>query len=832
MINFEALAGAEQEKPESDLLKLFASLDVKGTHTEPRSAQREAMQELTDRSGEKDLVLKVSTGAGKTTVGLLYLLSHMKRTRSPVVYLCPTLQLVEQVLTEASKLGIQAYHYARNEKYPNPACIQGQAITVCSYEKLFNAKTTFMRHDVNLIPKAIVLDDAHAGSEIVRKQFTLQIFGEAYADLKEILRAKCRHFHPTRWDDIENNDQPSLFEVPHWIWSDVAEEARSQLHKYSDTEDFRFNWPLIEETLKVCRCVIARDRAEISAEILPIEIIKPYHLSDHRLFMSATLADDSLLVKEMGISIEAATKPIMPPSDQGLGERMILAPALIDPSLDRDYLIALCGSLASRHNVVVLTSSESAGRDWESAGAQVFIKDRVSDAVKELKNTTSGLSFAVFPQRYDGVDLADDACRVLVLDGVPYGESLSDKVDASMLVTPGGVRNRTVFRIEQGMGRAVRSHADYAVVLLVGQDLATFVGRNDVLQSMTNETRAQIELSIELANLVRSSTTDYKSSLSQVINQCLLRDNGWKLYYNKKIRSLANPLKAPNLQRATLADAERKSFLMTSSNNALEAIPLLRAAINQAAVDGEELGIMLQKVSKLCYQVDQSESMRIQQAARDACRNVALPPAAAKKPVLVGAKESAARICSWLCGFANPNAAVLEAERLKSELDFDQKFRVVEAAIAKLGLMLGAETYRPEIDFSKGPDVIWLWNGKLYVIEVKSENKESLHKSDSGQLHDSLEWAKTNYPEYAERIVPVVAAKVSKVDHDAHYSHGTRILSPEACQSLVAGLNNMFLKLSKQGPLFFTPDYVSPMLQEFGIAEIQFTGHHTLALKK
>ena len=42
------------------------------------------------------------------------------------------------------------------------------------------------------------------------------------------------------------------------------------------------------------------------------------------------------------------------------------------------------------------------------------------------------------------------------------------------------------------MGRPVRSHADFAVVLLVGQDLATYVGRKDVLSAMTNDTRNQL----------------------------------------------------------------------------------------------------------------------------------------------------------------------------------------------------------------------------------------------------------------------------------------------------------------------------------------------------
>lgn len=76
MINFGSLVGSKQEEVTYDLEKFYGALDVKSTHTEPRPAQREAMRTLTERHDEKDLVLKVSTGAGKTTVGLLYRLTE------------------------------------------------------------------------------------------------------------------------------------------------------------------------------------------------------------------------------------------------------------------------------------------------------------------------------------------------------------------------------------------------------------------------------------------------------------------------------------------------------------------------------------------------------------------------------------------------------------------------------------------------------------------------------------------------------------------------------------------------------------------------------------
>ena len=115
MIDFKKYGGKKRAVDVTDPLKLFESLDVKASHTTLRPAQIEAIQALASRRAERDHVLKMNTGAGKTTVALLYLRSHAAEKRKPVVYLCPTVQLVEQVLEEAAKLGIDAFHYAGGE---------------------------------------------------------------------------------------------------------------------------------------------------------------------------------------------------------------------------------------------------------------------------------------------------------------------------------------------------------------------------------------------------------------------------------------------------------------------------------------------------------------------------------------------------------------------------------------------------------------------------------------------------------------------------------------------------------------------------------------------
>ena len=832
MIDFGSLVGSEPEKVTYDLEKFYGALDVKGTHTEPRPAQREAMRALTEKHAEKDLVLKVSTGAGKTTVGLLYLYGFMRVSGESGLFLCPTVQLVDQVLEEAQRLGIRARAYQAGETYPAQECVRGDAVLVCTYEKLFNAKSTFARTDVNLIPHAVVLDDAHAGVENIRKQFTLTVTGDAYKQLLAVLAPACRAYHMTKWIDIENSDPLALLEVPHWIWSDNQAAIQPLLHSFATTLGFMFVWPYLRDILSLCRCVISGDSAEISPEVLPTEQVRAFTQAQHRLFMSATLADDSLLTRELGVASSATSNPILPPSDRGLGERMILAPSLVDPNLDRGYVMDLCADLSKNYNVVVLTSSGQLAEDWVQKGATYFVDDTFAEGVRKLKDSHSGLRFAVFAQRFDGVDLPDDACRVLVIDGVPYGSGLVDKVDSEMTVTPGGTRNRTIFRIEQGMGRPVRSHADYAVVLLSGTDLTTYVGRKDVLSAMTHDSRNQLSLCVELADLVRkgSASGNPDAAIRQVISQCLQRDTGWKNYYNHKIRDVAKLPLAIDLARINLSAQERQAYLTASNNNLFDAVTGLNQAVHEANLSDDEHGIYLQRLSRIAYLADPAEGMRMQQSARERNRALAIPPALPRRPALPGGKTVAEKVLAWYNKFSNPNAAVLEAKRIADALDLTQPAKKVEAALQLLGETLGADSSRPDEEFHEGPDNLWFWGKSTFVIEAKSGNENSLHKKDSGQMHDSLQWTRDSYVQYADRLQPVMVAKVTKVDADANFPEGTRVLTQAGCSAMGTALHQMIQKMAKVGPVFATPEFVLAEMQNFGLHPDQFIGRHTVVL--
>ena len=307
MVDFRKHIRKKQDINITNLVTLFESLDRQTSHIDLRPAQKEALRLLSERRTERDLILKISTGTGKTAAGLLYLLSFMTELQRPVVYLCPTTQLCQQVYSESEKLGAKAFIYPGGKTFPNIDGTSGKAIIICTYDKLFNAKTTFDRIDIMLRPCAIVLDDAHAGIEEIRDCFTLNISkSELKQQLLTILNEPCSQFKPAVWTDIINEDPNRFMEIPCWIWKPLLSEIEKAISSYSDDDELKFVAPHVRDLLRWCRCVVSGVGIEIIPDILPVHKSKAFYQADHRLFMSATLADDSILVRELSCDISAA----------------------------------------------------------------------------------------------------------------------------------------------------------------------------------------------------------------------------------------------------------------------------------------------------------------------------------------------------------------------------------------------------------------------------------------------------------------------------------------------------------------------------------------------
>jgi hypothetical protein len=81
------------------------------------------------------------------------------------------------------------------------------------------------------------------------------------------------------------------------------------LSRHANTDAVQFTWPLIKDALRHTFCLVSGTQIAIAPYIAPLHMFGSYANAQHRIFMSATVTDDSFLVKGLGLSLETVQKP-------------------------------------------------------------------------------------------------------------------------------------------------------------------------------------------------------------------------------------------------------------------------------------------------------------------------------------------------------------------------------------------------------------------------------------------------------------------------------------------------------------------------------------------
>jgi len=123
---------------------------------------------------EPDVGLQLPTGSGKTLVGLLIGEWRRRRNKERVVYLCPTRQLINQVVEQADeKYGLSVLPFTGSQKTyassPKAEYRNADGIAVTTYRSLFNTNPFFDDADL------LILDDTHAAEDYVAGVWSVRI---------------------------------------------------------------------------------------------------------------------------------------------------------------------------------------------------------------------------------------------------------------------------------------------------------------------------------------------------------------------------------------------------------------------------------------------------------------------------------------------------------------------------------------------------------------------------------------------------------------------------------------------------------------------------------
>ncbi len=802
MVDFNKLKAAKSQPKAIDPLDIFRRLPKPMGINDLYTSQAEVLKQWFERRNESDLVVKLHTGGGKTLVGLLIAQSVMNELNEPVIYVCPTVQLIQQTLEKAQEYGISAVAYKKRENLPREFT-SGKSVLVCSYNALFNAKSKFgIRGGTKEIIKvgAVILDDAHVAYSTMRDAFTLNVEKEKseedYLYLTNLFREDFDNLGKIgTFDDIILKSDFSVIEIPYWAWNEKTSLVREYLKQRS--EQFPMTWEFVRDSFDYCHCLISRDSFVITPIFPIVDLLPTFSESPRRIYMSATISDDSMIIRSFNAKNTPLTKPITSNSLAGVSERMILVPDLMPNDFEdsAEYVKRIAKHMADKlnHGTVILSPSNSDAKKWADIGIIADSTEKVSDFVKNLKDETQNGPY-VFVNRYDGIDLPNNACRLLIMSGLPRGANDYDSYRSSVFLGGEEFRSSLAQRIEQGIGRGARGGGDFCIVILMGYDLSAWIDRPANQNFLTSSTLAQINIGKDVTNEIKT-----KQELWETINRCLKRDGDWTKYHAETLAELVQ-LSEHDDKQLKFANIERKAFELLRQNLFDKAIEKINKYIENSAdsLDKQTKGWLEQLAARIAYYADNKDlSKKFQESAFFDNENLHRPLNEPKYIPIQIPEAQAKAVVAGFKGFSSKKGLIAEFESVVSLLTPTVSSTQFEGSLAKLGTILGFSTERPDNKYKKGPDVLWLLDSiKALVIEAKSKKleKNPLDKYEHGQLLQADEWFKSNYSNYTSIRVSVHPNRNPRYEAD---TNETKVMTFEKLNELILATRKLLVALNE-----------------------------------
>jgi hypothetical protein len=742
-LNLGKLGGQSLVDTEIHPREIFNLLPEKDARYKyPRDVQSQVWERWVPRRAERDLVVKMNTGGGKTIVGLLMLKSCLNEGVGPAVYVAPDKYLAKQVFKEAGDLGVPV-----TSDHQSGLFLQGKSILVTNIYHLINGLSVFGTTDTGIKIKlgAVLIDDAHACLATTENQFTLAVDSDhdLYEALKALFRDALLEQNDTKLLEIEDGASDQHMLVPFWAWHAKGAQVAKLMTQHRQDQKIKFNWPLVRNHLDQCRCVFSGAKVEITPRCLPIDAIPSLTEAARRIFLTATLADDSILVSDFNASPDTVKNHLTPNVANDIGDRMILVPQEIDPDLTEKDLKAYLKGKASVVNTVVIVPSEYRLAFWKDVADLVVTADNLEEAVDQLKSSHVGL--VIMLNKYDGIDLPGGACRILVLDGLPLARRLYEQVETNILAGSEHIVGRQIQRIEQGMGRGIRANDDYCVVLLMGASLTRTMFLMGAKQRFSPATRAQLDMSMSLAEQLGSGLHE----LDGAIEICLAQGKEWKKVAREAVANIAYPAQGSVRQ---IAIAQRRAFDHAAIHNYKAAQDVLQEVINAPGA-GESPGTIGWLKWQLAEYMHYTDAVQAQQVLKSALlnnRRLVRPIDGVDYEKLDAKNIQQASNVVWRCRpyAGKPTTLMVQVNAILDTLMFaPDNANEFEAALHDLAEFLGFKSQRPEVEFSRGPDVLWaVGNLRYFVIECKSAAlAETVSKHNANQLSGSMNWFSKRY---------------------------------------------------------------------------------------
>lgn len=800
-----------------------------------RENQTDFLNQWESIRSERDIIGLMDTGSGKTLTGLLMLLSKLREGIGPVVYLCPDNQLVEQVYQQASLYGIPVCKFEQTERYQYfPLEFENsEAILITNFDKLFNGKSIFgvIGNDREIKEiGALLIDDAHECVKKARQKSSIRInkfeneklyfaIGNLFSDGLEIQgRAALR--------SILKGEGSVIKQIPYWDWNNKLTSVIKLLEENNNSDkgnsDIFFNSNLILDDLENCECYIDGNSIEITPLLIPYYKIPAFNKAKHRYILSATLNNGFSLISDLGICENAVKNPIKVDTIS-LGERLLLAPKRYNKDITDKDIRQMCFEYAKEFNVVVIVPNKAKGKIWVDMGAELLSSDNIIEEIRYLKNGKKG-NVCVVLNRYDGMDLKDDACRLLVIDGMPTKESLKEKIEMQYRENSMLVNMKRAQTIEQGLGRGVRSGTDHCVTILMGDDLLSFIGKNANKSLFSPIIQSQLEFGVNIVEgeevLEKDVAIKY---MKEAIKECIEATDSWRTFHKELVNSADKEFQMESFDNVLeLSVLENKAFEAKYKEDLLSIDDYMRKIFSLVSKSKDE-GWYYQIYAQLIHSIDSSRASDLQIRAKELNASLLKPLNYVKSRKVKSYGSQIPKFKEKISEFDRGTDLVIYMNSILSKLEYspDIFYKDFEASVQKIGEFLGFESTCPDSEENDGPDNFWRTENYDFVIECKNNSLNDISRDEANQMTASIRWYKEIFTEN-DRLVGVILHRSNKVAADSHINKEFSVIDLEKLGLLKNNLHKLSGELSYKSPNSWTESELEGKLRKYSLTENTF----------
>ena len=824
-INLSSLGNRAKGK-KIDPREIFMALPYRNKKYEyPRDVQSEVWKQWYEQRNNRDCILKMNTGSGKTVVALLILQSCLNENKGPAVYVVPDSYLVSQVTEQAMQLGIITTTDEKSIDF-----LRGRAILVINIHTLVNGKSKFgMREYNNVEFNSVIIDDVHACIATIQNQFRIYIDrnNSSYIPFVKLFINELKSQSESKIMDIlsEKNPYGNML-IPFWAWQEhISDVIRIVNEARKNDTNIDFSADLITDSLRQCRAYISAEGIEIIPNCIPIHKIRSLEEAERRVYLSATLPDDSIFSTTLDVDLEKISTIISPEKANDIGERLIVVPKLINSSIQdfdiRNYAV----KMSKEVNVVVLSPSLKNASVWEELGGVIIKSSNMQNGIEKIKSSSRGLY--VLLNKYDGIDLPDEACRVLIIDGLPNILNMNDRYEKSIVNQSDRILRERIQKIEQGMGRGIRSSSDYCIVFLMGNELTDAIYSNKAYNYFSEATRAQYLLSEEICD-----SAENLEEIIELSNKVLNRDQEWISLCKDIVAEITYSRKV-NYNKLVVAN--RKAYNLCEVGRIQEATRIMLEEANHIE-DLELRGYYEQQRAEYVNMYDKNAAQELMISAKTKNKYLLNPIVGIQQTKLVNklvsqSKEVIAYIKKNKME-ADNNLYILHTRDVLDKLIFEKDtHEAFEESIKEALNMIGFIANRPEKETGIGPDDFCIIAEKDYlVIECKNETiTDKICKHDCEQLLGSSNWFKGMYP--AHYAVPILIHNSCVFDKDCFPSEDTRIMTPNLLDKLKNNIRDFCTALCKKDN-YMIEENIEGLLKHYNLEGKKFVNNYTKSYKK